>query len=345
LGNNKKPDLSFLLKGIEDIGNLIRKNTLVVIGSTVPPGTSCNVVKPRLEFLTNLAAEEEFYLAYVPERIAPGNALTEFVESPRLIGGIGPNSTRIGAELYRSVCKKVLETNATVAEVAKLAENTYRDINIAFANQLALICEKLGADVEQVIALADTHPRVNIHKPGPGVGGPCLTKDPYFLSCSSKILSQDLIQTSREINDYMPSHIVESILQGLKYADKEVKDSRISILGTAYKSEIDDSRLSPAKPIIGQLLQLCAKVTAYDPYSSERFGANSASSLQDAIRNADSIVILTDHLEFKSLDLEKIRKLMNVRPSIIDGRRVVDPLKANGLDFIYYGIGFGWLLR
>ena len=200
-----------------------------------------------------MEADTDFYLAYVPERIAPGKALQEFVEIPRLIGGIGPQSTRIAAELFRTVCKKIVETDATSAEIAKLAENTYRDVNIAFANQLALICEHCGADVTEVIKLANTHPRVNIHMPGPGAGGPCLPKDPYLLLDSSLLRNYNIITISRRMNDNMPKYIVKSIVQALKRTGKNVETSKVAILGTAYKGNVDDARQSPAEPIINRL--------------------------------------------------------------------------------------------
>jgi len=226
LNKNRKPNLSYLMKALKNIGKNLKKNMIIVVSSTVPPSTMNEMVKPALEALTGMKAEVDFYLAYVPERIAPGNALKEFVESPRLVGGIGPNSTKIAAELFRTVCKTVIETDASTAEVAKLAENTFRDINIAYANQLAIICEKLNVDVMEVIKLANTHPRVNIHLPGPGVGGPCLPKDPYFLIYKSKPPRPNLIATSRKINDYMPSHIIETILTALEKQAKTLKQQK-----------------------------------------------------------------------------------------------------------------------
>jgi UDP-N-acetyl-D-mannosaminuronic acid dehydrogenase len=336
---NKKPNLSFLIKALEEIGNTIRKGNLVVVSSTIPPGTVLISVKPRLESLSGLKADDEFYLAYVPERIAPGKALKEFVESPRLVGGVGTNSTKVAAELFRTVCKKVIETDAATAEVAKLAENTYRDVNIAFANQLALLCEQRGVDAIEAIKLANTHPRVNIHTPGPGVGGPCLPKDPYLLLHSLRP-SHNIIRTARKSNDYMPKHIVSLIQQTLENAGKDIENSKIAILGTAYKNDVDDSRLSPSKPIIHELMRLGAEVTAYDPHCSESFEAKKASSLYEALKGADCLVVVTDHTEFKNLNLREIKTLMNKKPTIADGRRIINPHESEDLGFIYYGVGF-----
>jgi len=341
IDQNKKPNISFLMKALEDVGRNLKKGMLVVISSTVPPGTMLEKVKPKLESLSGLKAGTDFYLAYVPERIAPGKALKEFIESPRLIGGIGPNSTKIAAQLFKKICKKIIETDAATAEVTKLAENAFRDINIAFANQLALICEQHGVDVKKVIELANTHPRVSIHAPGPGVGGPCLQKDPYLLIRKTKLGDRNIIETARQINDYMPKHIVKMTLRALKDIGKNIRGSKIAVLGTAYKANVDDSRLSPSKPIIQTLLGLGAKVITYDPYCPESFDAKEAESLMEAVKDSDCIIVATDHSEFKEIDLLKLRKLMKDNPIIVDGRRLIDPVEAKKTGFKYYGVGYG----
>jgi UDP-N-acetyl-D-mannosaminuronic acid dehydrogenase len=336
----KKPNLSFLMKALEEIGHTIRKKALVVVGSTVPPGTMQGKAKPKLESISSLKTERDFYLAYVPERIAPGKALAEFVESPRLVGGVGPESTRLASELFRTVCKKVVETDAATAEVAKLAENTFRDVNIAFANQLALVCEQLGVDVADVIKLANTHPRVNIHAPGPGVGGPCLPKDPYLLVHSTDRFEHDLIRTARHVNDSMPEHIVKLTLQALKNSGKRIGKARIAVLGTSYKAGVDDSRGSPSKPIINGLIDKGFEVSAYDPESNEAFGARKADSIAKTVEGADCLLIITPHKEFMNLNLGKLKALMN-KAIIIDGARVIDPRDAEDQSYSYYGVGFG----
>jgi UDP-N-acetyl-D-mannosaminuronic acid dehydrogenase len=340
IDQKKKPNLSFLMGVLEEVGKTMKKGMLVIISSTVPPGTLRGKVESKLESLSRLKADTDFYLAYVPERISPGKALKEFVESPRLIGGIGPNSTKMAAELFKTVCKKVIETDVTTAEVAKLSENTFRDVNIAFANQIALICEKLGVDILEVIKLANTHPRVNIHTPGPGVGGPCLPKDPYLLTHKTELTEQNIITTARQINDHMPKHIVRLILQALRNTRKDIEKSKIAILGTAYKSDVDDSRLSPSEPIIHELIQLGAETIVYDPHCAESFGAKRAKSLHEAIKDADCLTIITDHKEFKNLNLKEIKALMNEMPAVVDGRRIINPKDADDFGFTYYGVGF-----
>ncbi|RJX16064.1 nucleotide sugar dehydrogenase [Candidatus Bathyarchaeota archaeon] len=343
INQKKKPNLSFLTKALGDVGKTLRKGMLVVISSTLPPKTMLENVKPKLESLSNLKVDDDFYLVYAPERMAPGRAIKEFVESPKIVGGVGPNSTKVAAQLFKTVCKKVIETDATTAEIAKLAENTFRDLNIAFANQLALICEQLGVDVIKVIKLANTHPRVNIHLPGPGVGGPCLPKDPYLLVHQLKPETYSLVKKARQINDFMPKYIVKLTIRALKLASKDIKNSKIAILGTAYKANVDDGRFSPSKSIISELRRFTTKMLVFDPYCKESFGVKKADSLSNAVKDADCILIVTDHKEFKNLNLKKIKKLMKKNPAIVDGRRIINPYKATKLGFIYFGVGLGEL--
>lgn len=342
INENKKPCIQYLLNAVDIIGAKIKLGMLVVLNSTIPPKTTINEVKLRLELLSGLKVDTEFYLAYVPERIAPGKALKEFVEGTRIVGGVGQFSTRVAANLFKTVCKKVIETDSTTAEVAKLAENTFRDVNIAFANQLALICERVNVDVTTMIELANTHPRVNIHKPGPGVGGPCLPKDPYLL-VSSLTFPCDIIKAAREVNDYMPKHIIHLIQQALRRNEKNILNSRITVLGVAYKNDTDDARLSPAEPIIRNLLCLGAEVNVYDSWCNESFGAQPKISLEEALKGTDCLVTVTNHTEFLNLNLKKIKLLMNFKPVIIDGRRIINPSEARKLGFYYCGLGSGSL--
>lgn len=333
-------DLSYLVNALEGVKKYLRKGHLVVIESTVPPGTTSGLAKSILEG-SGLRVEEDFYLAHVPERIAPGRAVEELLNIPRVVGGVGPRSTERAVELYSKVNPRLYPTDATTAEFVKLSENTFRDLNIAFANLLALIAERLGVDVYEAIRLANTHPRVNIHWPGAGVGGLCLTKDPYMLaSLASDLWAVELIKLARRINEYMPRHMVELIERALTDNGVNPAEAKIVVLGTAYKGGVDDTRESPAKYIIGDLLRRRLKVVTYDPYTTEAFGAERAGSLEEAVQGADVVVIVTDHPEFKNIDLEGLAKLMR-RRIIVDGRRVVDPYNAYRAGFRYYGVGFG----
>jgi UDP-N-acetyl-D-mannosaminuronic acid dehydrogenase len=207
------------------------------------------------------------------------------------------------------------------------------------------MAEKLGIDVYEAIRLANTHHRVNIHMPGAGVGGPCLTKDPYILaSVLPDFWGTELVRLARRMNEYMPRHTVEIIEKALGDIGVGIKDARIAILGVAYKGGVDDTRESPAKYVVRELLEKGASVIVYDPYTTESFGAERAGSLEEAVREADTIVIITDHPEFKNIDLDKASKLVKHRV-IIDGRRVVEPHQAVKRGFKYYGVGYGRAFR
>ncbi len=223
-----------------------------------------------------------------------------------------------------------------------MAENTFRDVNIAFANELALTCESAGVDVVEAIRLANTHPRVRIHWPGCGVGGSCLTKDPYLLlhSKASKNVGLGIIEASRELNDFMPTHTIELVARALKEVSKNVANSRIAVLGVAYKGDTDDATNSPAEKIIHDLIDLRAKVAVYDPFCDETFGGEKAKDVADAVRRSDCLIVATDHEMFKTLELEELKMLMNEKPVIVDGKRVIDVNQARDLGFVYYGVGF-----
>jgi UDP-N-acetyl-D-mannosaminuronic acid dehydrogenase len=343
IDEKKSPNMSFFLVALEEIASALRREMLVVVSSTVPPGMVVNVVKPLLESASTLKADKDFYLAYAPERIAPGKALSEFAENPRLIGGIGPNSTILTKRLFGTICRTIIATDASSAEVAKLAENTFRDVNIAFANELALLCENLQVDVLDVIRLANTHPRVKIHHPGAGVGGPCLPKDPYILLHSVRTTNLDskVIMASRHINDCMPSHIVKFVVRGLSTGGKNIKNSKIAILGTAYKEGAGSSIFSPSEKVIKKLLILGGEVVAYDPYCEEFFGAKRAKELKEAARNADCLTIMVNHPDFRRINLDELKKLMKKDPVLVDGSRAIDPHQALQKGFRYYGIGWG----
>ena len=339
---DKEPSLTYLGKACETVAEGLSKGKLVVVQSTVPPGTMKNFVVRIFEEGSGLKCGKDFWVANCPERIASGRAIQEFVENVRIVGGYNSESVEIAVELFKAVTKgEILTTDCTSAELAKLAENAFRDVNIAFANELALICEQMGSDAVEVIKLANTHPRVNIHKPGCGVGGPCLPKDPYLLlhPVKEKGFKSRVIEPSRELNDYMSKHTVELVVKALRKLGKDVSESKVTVLGVAYKGEVDETRNSPAERIVRELMDLGAEVVVYDPYCEESFGAGRAKDVDEAVRGADCIVVATDHKMFGELELEKIRALMNENPALIDGRRVVHPVEAKKQGFTYLGIG------
>jgi len=321
LTEDKKPNLAYLEDACDAVAKGLSSGKFVVIESTVPPRTTKEVIAPLLEKKSGLRCGTDFWLAYCPERIAPGKAIQEFVENPRIVGGYNEKSAEIAAELFRTVVKGgVLVTNCINAEVAKLAENTFTE----------------------VIKLANTHPRVNVHRPGCGVGGPCLPKDPYLLLHGVKTMGfrSKVIGPSRVLNDSMPEHTVELVVKALKKAGKNVEKSKIAVLGTAYKEEVNDANNSPAEGIVKKLMSLGAKVFVYDPYCEESFGAKRASSIPEAAKGADCLLITVKHKAFRKLELGKIKALMDKIPIIIDGGRTIDPAEAKKEGFRYYGAGY-----
>jgi UDP-N-acetyl-D-mannosaminuronic acid dehydrogenase len=337
---NGVADLTYLRETLDAVRKGIHRDLLIVIESTIPPGTTVGIAKPMLEE-TGMKVGQNIYLAHVPERIAPGKAVEELLNAPRVVGGADPRSTEKAIQLYSKVNPHLQPTDATTAEFVKLAENTYRDLNIALANLLALMAEKLGIDVYEAIRLANTHPRVNIHMPGAGVGGPCLTKDPYMLaSTAPDFWGTELIRNARRINDYMPTHTANIVERALADVGLSVREAKIAVLGAAYKGGIDDTRESPAKYVVQNLLEKGTDVVVYDPYTPETFGAQPAKTLEEAAKDADALVIVTDHPEFKKLNLVTLAALMRHR-IIIDGRRAVEPHAAAAHGFTYYAVGHG----
>lgn len=342
ISKKHKPNLAFLRSACKAIGHSIKPGKLIIIESTIPPKTIERVAL-TLENMSGLKCGKDFWLSYCPERLAPGSSAKDFVNNEKLIGGVDAYSARLAGHLYSQVVKgKIILTDCLNAEVAKLAENTFRSVNIAFANELALVCEKYEADVQEVIKLANTHPRVNIHMPGCGVGGPCLPKDPYLLLSEAK---QDpvcsMIKCSMRLNSFMESHTLSMILSALRHARKDIENSRISVLGVTYKKGTSDTRYAPSKFIIQGLLKLGARVNVYDPLSTESFDGTRCAEPYEAIARTDCLVILTGHDEFSSLDLSKVKEIMNEPACIVDGRRIIDPAIAKSIGIKYYGIGFG----
>jgi len=334
-------DLSYVVDVLGKVSRRLRKGILVVIESTVPPGATAGVARRILEEGSGMRVEEDFFLAHAPERIAPGRAIEELMNVPRVVGGIGPRSTEAASALYSRVNPNILRTDATTAEFVKLAENAYRDLNIAFANLLALIAEAIGVDAYEAIRLANTHPRVKILQPGAGVGGPCLTKDPYMLaSLLPDFWGAELIRLARRINDYMPRHLVEIAEKAASIEGFGLRDSKILVLGAAYKGGVDDTRESPARIVVRGLIDKGARVIVHDPYTRESFGTEYSDDLYVAAKGTDMALVVTDHPEFRKIDLKRLGSVMR-RQVLVDGRRVFDPYEAYRLGFKYYGIGFG----
>lgn len=319
-------NLNYVIEATKSILPFLKKENVVIVESTIPPRTIDDVVAPILQG-QGWNVGEEIYLAHCPERVLPGRILIELVENTRIVGGINKKSTQKAAEVYSSFVKgKILETTAVTAEMSKLMENTFRDVNIALANELAKISEKLGVNALEVIKLANHHPRVNLHLPGPGVGGHCLAVDPYFII--EKAPEQSLlISNARFINNSMPSFVVEQLSKIVPD-----KNSKIAVLGITYKGNIDDVRESPAMTIVDLLGEYGYKVAVHDPHVHQEQVSFNLYSLEDAVRNAECILVLTDHNEFKQLDEQII--IDNAKRAVIfDTRNCVN---VQNKDIIYY---------
>jgi UDP-N-acetyl-D-mannosaminuronic acid dehydrogenase len=302
-------DMKYLVSAIEAVVKYLTPQKLIVVESTLPPGAMKKYVIPLFESLCKKRAGSDFLISFCPERVSPGNALQEFNQNDRIIGANDDNSYLSTLALFKNITNgKIHRTDTTTAEISKLAENSYRDINIAFANELAIICEQSDTDVQDVIRLANTHPRVNIHKPGPGVGGPCLPKDPYLL-IMGKNFDKSIVKTARWINDSMPSHIVD-ILTKTMHSNKISKDNlNVLILGISYKPGVNDTRYSPTRSIVSSLKkQGFQNIILHDPFTDDACGVKFNSDLNSALGSADCVIIATAHSIYSSLSTKDFKK-------------------------------------
>lgn len=336
---NKKSDLTAVTSASESISKSLKKDDLVIVESTVPPGTCENLVIPLLE-KSGLVAGRDFKVAYTPERALPNNTLYEMTHNARVIGGVDFESTKMAASLYERVTEGeiIMVQNLVTAEMVKLMENTYRDANIALANEMALVCDALGVDAIEAIRAANHHPRVNIHTPGPGVGGHCLSIDPYFIveTAREKGVETPLIRTSRDINEGMPGEVAKIIEKSLKEAGKTIEDSEIGILGVAYKGNVADARETPAKPLIEDLISNGATVLVNDPYVSPEIIESWGAGVVDLERvlSCDCVVLVTDH------DLySKIEPSMIIKGLLVCTRPVLDRETFMRAGVIFKGVG------
>ncbi|NJE60953.1 UDP-N-acetyl-D-mannosamine dehydrogenase [Thermococcus sp. 21S7] len=331
LRDDKTPNLEFLRSAVETVAKAMKKGSLVIIESTVPPLTTVKMAE-LIEELTGFRAGADFYMVHAPERVMPGRIFKELVYNSRIFGGITPESAELAEKLYRSFVRgQTFKTSSTVSEVVKLMENTFRDVNIALANEFAFLAHQYGIDVFEAINLANTHPRVKIHVPGIGVGGHCLPKDPHLLVWPAK---EDfgLIKLAREVNDSMPLFTKDLLFSALRELNIPPSDAVIAVLGLAYKGDSDDTRNSPAFAFVDAIRDDVAEVRTYDP-----FVRGTHESLEDAVEGADAVVIATDHTAFKSLDWEGLGKLMRTR-ILVDGRHVVEKPPRG---FVFRGVGRG----
>lgn len=327
LNSDSSIDMQFIEAAARSIAPVLEGGELIILESTSPPTTTDRLARIVLEMRSDLRADGDLadaqkppiYFAHCPERILPGKALEELRNNDRIIGGTSPAATRRAAELYGRLCTgKMLETDALTAELAKLTENSFRDVNIAFANELSIICDKLGVNVWELIDLANHHPRVNILNPGAGVGGHCIAVDPWFIVNSAPDQAT-LIRTARQVNDSKIDWVVR------KVADEITSTPRasISILGLSYKPDIEDLRESPAVKITSQLLEKFPETQFriaepnIDTLPTEvaRFSNAQKVSEQDAISFGDVLVVLVSHTQFKRVPVDALNNKVIIDPT------------------------------
>lgn len=315
---DKKADLSYVRSAAESILPVLRRGNLVVLESTSPPLTTRDVVKPILE-QSGLVAGRDFLLAYSPERVLPGQIMKELVENAHVIGGIDEASAQAGGDLYRIIVKgEIVLTDSTTSEMVKLMENTYRDVNIAIANEFSRLADRFGVDVWEAVKIANLHPRVRILNPGPGVGGHCIGVDPWFLVEAAPELTP-LIHTARKVNDDQPAFVMATLNQMLP----DLRGKRLAVLGLAYKPDVDDLRESPAIEVAHQLVKAGTQVKAFEPFRTNfpLAGATMTTSLEETISDAEAILLLVGHAQFRSLDANEVAKLT-------PGRLVLDAVNG-----------------
>ena len=352
------PDFSALYEGIANVGRNLRPGMLVVLESTITPGTTAGPAKDLLEKESGLIAGSDFALAHAPERVMVGRLIRNIREHDRIVGGIDPASTTRAAELYSPVLTigKVIPMSATAAEATKTAENTFRDLQIAAANELALYCEAMGINFYDVRAGVDSLKGEGITRamlwPGAGVGGHCLTKDTYHLERGVQQLGRgsldypagqpSLFVLARTINDFMPNHMAKLTTEGLARAKVPVKGARIALLGWAFLSNSDDTRNTPSEPYRDAMMAAGAKVAVHDPYVEHAHGVTLIPTLEQTIREADAVVIFAGHHHYRGLKPQDVKAWTGKpHPVIVDGRNLIDPDAWINQGFIYQGIGRG----
>ena len=338
LNKQKNPDISFINHVMKNIKGLIHHDMIVVLESTTYPGTTRELILPEMES-KGLKVGHDFYLCFSPERIDPGNEKYKTANTPKILGGITPNCGEMGEFLYETIVEQVVRVSSPeTAEMVKLLENTFRAINIGLANEVAIMCEKLGINVWEVIDAAATKPFGFMKfTPGPGLGGHCIPIDPHYLSWKLKMLDYNarFIELAGEINTSMPLHMVDLVREGLNRKRKAISGSQILVIGVAYKKNVNDVRESPALDVMKLLENDGAELSFYDPYvpfvglnGNRMMGMETLS--KETLNNSDAIVIMTDH---DQIDFQFVVENGNL---IIDSRNVI---KMNHSHVIKLGVG------
>ncbi|GGE54724.1 UDP-N-acetyl-D-mannosamine dehydrogenase [Pullulanibacillus camelliae] len=322
-------DISIVLQGLKQIIPHLSKGNTIIVESTIAPRTTEDEIVPMIE-QAGWKVGEDIFVVHCPERVLPGQILHELIYNNRIVGGVTSACADAGADLYKIFVKgEIVKTNAKTAEMSKLIENTFRDVNIALSNELAKLCIELDINVYDVIQMANKHPRVNLLQPGPGVGGHCLAVDPYFIVAKSPETAQ-IIKTAREVNRSMPHFIIEQVNALLE----PISRPKIVVFGITYKANVDDIRESPALEIIKQLKEAGTHVNIYDPHVHNGFFEDL--SIEEAIDGAHMILLLTDHDEFKSINYDALAERMEL-PLLLDTRHCIDTEQWHNMAVVNLG--------
>jgi UDP-N-acetyl-D-mannosaminuronic acid dehydrogenase len=340
IGADKRPKLDILRSAVTSVSRSMKKDVLVSIESTLPPGTMKSVVIPILEKESGLRVGKDFLLCHCPERVMPGKLLNNMRKVERVLGGYDSESIKRGAYFYSKIVQaEIHPSDLMSAEISKTTENAYRDVQIAFANEVALLCEKLGADAFEVRRLVNTCPSRDMHIPGSGVGGHCLPKDSWLLLSGVPDNTARVIPNAREVNESMPHHMAELAKRVMLKAKVTSARPKVAIMGLAFLRDSDDVRESPAIKIIDDLESEC-ELIVHDPFVKKPYKVEMVSDLEVALRGADCAIFVTDHTAYRTLDLQKVKGLMRT-PAIVDGRNLFNQNDAKRNGLIYIGIGKG----
>jgi dTDP-alpha-D-glucose dehydrogenase len=352
LGPDYEPIVDDIKAAARAVGEHLHRGHLVILKSTVPPNTTENLVRPILEETSGLRAGVDFGLAFCPERLAEGQAIRELTSIPVVVGAVDERSARACSTLWRHALgvESIVVDDPRTAEMVKLADNLWIDLNIAMANEMAKVCDRLGMDALQVINAANSMPKgshnVNILMPSMGVGGYCLTKDPWFVNHLGQSLGLDLgiPRTSRTVNDTMPAYTYGLLTQLLADQGKAIETSKIAVLGIAFKNNTGDCRLTPTKYVVALLEESGCELSVHDPWVPDEEAPTVTKipltpDIESAVKDADALVVLAGHREFHQIPLARLADLTATGCVFLDGRNSFDPAAVRAAGFVYKGIG------
>lgn len=339
---NNNPDLKILKDVLNKIAKGLQKGDIVILESTAPPGTTLNLVGKMLEQISGMILNKDFGVAHCPERISSGTAIKDIEGRlcPKIVGGSDLKTTAAVQYLYSKINKRgvIPMSSPTVAEIIKISEESYRDVNIAFANNLYLICKELGVNAFEIIKAANTNPYCKILAPGPGVGGHCIPVYPYFIFNKTKS-NHELLKLARKINDSMSKHVIDLAKEALTEQNIPLSKAKILILGIAYRAGVKETRKSPGIKIAQEFVNKVANIYVYDPLFSEKEIKDLGLHCKKNFTDIDCIIITTDEIEFKKINWKKVGNQLNSKV-IVDTKNVINYKTLSNLGFIIKSIGY-----